>query len=73
MAIKSKCSSCGRFVANGESCCGNIKKVEIKRRKPEEIDATQAKSLAEAIFGPKGELIEEDVEDDESEESEEEE
>jgi hypothetical protein len=72
MAIRSKCSGCGKFVSGGGSCCGDIKKVKIERRKPDEVDTAQAKSLAEALFGPKGELIEEEVDDDEEETEEEE-
>jgi hypothetical protein len=71
MAIKTKCQRCGRFVGNGESCCGALKKVKIERRKPEDIDENaKIQSLADAIFGPGGELKEEDVDDDEGDDDE---
>ena len=75
MAIQSKCTRCGRFVAGKEGCCGAIKQVSIKRRKDvEEEDEFEAKpdskSLAEALFGPKGELVEEDVEEEKEQEEE---
>ena len=72
MAIQSKCSRCGRFVG-GDSCCGEIKKVKIERRKETEEDEFKAKpdagSLAEALFGPGGELVEEEVEEDDEPDS----
>lgn len=72
MAIRAKCGGCGRFVTSGESCCGEIKKVKIERRNPDEVDTANAKSLAEALFGPKGEIIEEEIEDEEESKDEEE-
>lgn len=67
MGIQNKCTRCGRFT--GETCCGDVKQVKIERRKEKEEDEFKAKpesgSLAEALFGPDGELVEEDVEEEE--------